>query len=119
MCTTATPLAASSTSAFSKSIVFVKASARVNNRAENSHQSTRERERRMRGFRVPERTQAFLSSFGPIRQHFALRHLLRVSLYRNNSANALPHGVVSPSLAKIRLVFEEKSVYRTTASPTL
>jgi putative transposase len=58
--------------------VFVKASARVNNRAENSHQPTRERERRMRGFRDPKRTQAFLSSFGPIRQHFALkRHLLR------------------------------------------
>ena len=63
--------------------VFVKASARLNNRAENSHQPTRERERRMRGFRVPERTQAFLSSFGLIRQHFALkRHLLRASLYR-------------------------------------
>ena len=29
---------------------FVKAAARVNNRAENSHQPTRERERRMRGF---------------------------------------------------------------------
>ena len=63
--------------------VFVKACARVNNRAENSHQPTRERERRMRGFRRPERTQAFLSSFGPIRQHFALkRHLLCPSLYR-------------------------------------
>lgn len=62
--------------------VFVKASARINNRAENSHQPTRERERRMRGFRPPERTQAFLSSFGPIRQHFALkRHLLRASLF--------------------------------------
>lgn len=42
--------------------VFVKAPARVNNRAENSHQPTRERERRMRGFRDPKRTQAFLSS---------------------------------------------------------
>lgn len=63
--------------------VFVKASARLNNRAENGHQPTRERERRMRGFRGPERTQVFLSSFGPIRQHFALkRHLLRASLYR-------------------------------------
>lgn len=63
--------------------VFVKASACVNNRAENSHQPTRERERRMRGFRDPDRTQAFLSSFGPIRQHFALkRHLLGASLYR-------------------------------------
>jgi putative transposase len=63
--------------------VFVKAAARLNNRAENSHQPTRERERRMRGFRDPKRTQAFLSSFGPIRQHFALkRHLLRASLHR-------------------------------------
>jgi len=61
--------------------VFVKAAARVNNRAENSHQPTRERERRLRGFRDPKRTQAFLSSFRPIRQHFALkRHLLRASL---------------------------------------
>jgi putative transposase len=67
--------------------VFVKGSARVNNRAENSHQPTRERERRMRGFRDPDRTQAFLSSFGPIRQHFALkRHLLRASLYRKQLA---------------------------------
>ncbi|MCY1311591.1 hypothetical protein D9M70_619060 [compost metagenome] len=41
--------------------VFVKASARVNNRAENSHQPTRERERRIKGFRDPERTQTFLS----------------------------------------------------------
>jgi putative transposase len=41
--------------------VFVKAAARLNNRAENSHQPTRERERRMRGFRDPKRTQQFLS----------------------------------------------------------
>src|SRR6478752_762755 len=47
--------------------VFVRACARVNNRAENSHQPTRERERRMRGFRQPWRTQAFLSSLGTIR----------------------------------------------------
>jgi len=67
--------------------VFVKAAARVNNRAENSHQPTRERERRMRGFRDPNRTQALLSCFGPIRQHFALkRHLLRASLYRKQLA---------------------------------
>jgi putative transposase len=67
--------------------VFVKASARINNRAKDSHQPTRERERRMRGFRDPERTQAFLSRFGPICQHFALkRHLLRASLYRKQLA---------------------------------
>ena len=68
-------------------LVFVKACTRVNNRVENSHQPTRERERRMRGFRWPERPQTLLSSFGPIRQHFALkRHLLRASLYRKQLA---------------------------------
>jgi putative transposase len=36
--------------------VFVKAAAKVNNGAENSHQPTRERERRWRGFRDPKRT---------------------------------------------------------------
>ncbi len=67
--------------------VFVKAAARLNNRAENSHQPTRERERRMRGFRDPKRTQQFLSCSGPIPQHFALkRHLLRASLYRKQLA---------------------------------
>jgi putative transposase len=75
--------------------VFVKAAARLNNRAQNSHQPTRERERRIprdflrgvRGFRDPKRTQKLLSCFGPIRQHFALkRHLLRASLYRKQLA---------------------------------
>ena len=41
----------------------------------------------MQGFRRLERTQSFLSTFGPIRQHFALkRHLLRASLYRTQQA---------------------------------
>ncbi|MEX3901855.1 IS6 family transposase, partial [Paraburkholderia sp. BR10954] len=61
--------------------------------AENSHQHTRERERRMRGFRGPKRTQDFLSSFGLIRQHFALkRHLLRASLYRKQLASRFAAG---------------------------
>ncbi|CAE6827326.1 IS6 family transposase ISDge13 [Paraburkholderia aspalathi] len=63
--------------------VFVKAAARVNNRAENSHQPTRRRERQMQGFRNSRRTQAFLSRFGPIRQHFALpRHLMKAACHR-------------------------------------
>jgi putative transposase len=67
--------------------VFVKAAARLNNSAENSHQPTRERERRMRGFRDPKRTQKLLSCFEPIRQHFALkRHLLHASLFRKRLA---------------------------------
>jgi putative transposase len=41
----------------------------------------------MCGFRLPERTQSFLSCFGLIRQHFVLkRHLLRASLYRKQLA---------------------------------
>jgi len=63
--------------------VFVKADARINNRAENSHQPTRRRERQMQGFRDPRRTQAFLSRFGPIRQHFALpRHRMTAAGHR-------------------------------------
>lgn len=52
-----------------------------------THQLTRERERRIRGFRLPDRTPAFLSSFGLIPQHFALKqHLLRALLYRKQLA---------------------------------
>lgn len=37
----------------------------------------------MRGFRLPERTQAFLSSFGPIRQRVAIkRPMIQASHYR-------------------------------------
>jgi transposase-like protein len=39
----------------------------LNNRAENSHQPTRQRERTMRCFTSPSHAQHFLSSFGPIR----------------------------------------------------
>jgi putative transposase len=45
--------------------VFTKASTRVNNRAENSHQPTHERERRMRGFRLPERLDCLRRSLLP------------------------------------------------------
>ncbi|WP_436196940.1 hypothetical protein [Paraburkholderia hospita] len=63
--------------------VFVKAAARVNNRAENSHQPTRRRERQMCGCRDARRTQASLSCFGPNRQHFALpRHQMNAARHR-------------------------------------
>ncbi|MEA3095559.1 MAG: putative transposase, partial [Caballeronia sp.] len=63
--------------------VLVKAAARVKNRAENSHQPTRRRERQICGFRDARRTQAFLSCFGPIRQHFALpRHQMNAACHR-------------------------------------
>ncbi len=46
---------------------------RRNNRAENSHQPTRERERRMRGFKSPGHAQRFLAAYGPIASHFRPR----------------------------------------------
>jgi len=45
----------------------------LNNRAENSHQPTRERERRMRRFKSPGQAQRFLAAYGPIAAHFRPR----------------------------------------------
>jgi putative transposase len=56
---------------------------RLNNRAENSHQPTRQRERTMRGFKSAGHAQRFLSAFGPIREHFCpRRHRLGAEDYR-------------------------------------
>ena len=54
----------------------------LNNRCENSHRPTRQRERRMQGFKSAGHAQRFLSAFGPISQHFRpRRHLLRAGEY--------------------------------------
>src|SRR5262245_42150576 len=45
----------------------------LNNRAENSHQPSRQRERRMQGFKSPGHAQRFLSAYGPIAEHFRPR----------------------------------------------
>jgi putative transposase len=55
----------------------------LNNRAENSHQPTRQRERRMQGFKSPGHAQRFLAAYGPITQHFRpRRHRLSAHDYR-------------------------------------
>jgi putative transposase len=55
----------------------------LNNRVENSHQPTRQRERRMQRFKWPGHAQRFLSAYDPIAQHFRLRrHLLSAPVYR-------------------------------------
>jgi putative transposase len=60
----------------------------LNNRAENSHQPTRQRERRLQGFKSPGHAQRFLAAYGPIAQHFRLRrHLFPVSQYRQAMGN--------------------------------
>ncbi len=60
---------------------------RLNNRAENSHQPTRERERRMRRFKSPGHAQRFLAAHGPITDHFRpRRHRLTAAAYRETRA---------------------------------
>src|SRR5215510_7557685 len=55
----------------------------LNNRAEHSHQPTRQRERRMQGFKSPGHTQRFLAAYGSIAQHFRpRRHRLSAPAYR-------------------------------------
>jgi putative transposase len=55
----------------------------LNNRAENSHQPTRQRERRLQGFKSPGHAQRFLSAYGPIAQYFRpRRHRWSAAAYR-------------------------------------
>ena len=60
----------------------------LNNRAENSHQSTRVRERVMKRFASPGQAQRFLFAFGSIRQHFRpRRHLISAPEWRTEMTN--------------------------------
>ncbi|MEU6603187.1 IS6 family transposase, partial [Streptomyces flaveolus] len=55
----------------------------LNNRAENSHQPTRQRERAMKGFRSTGGAQRFLAAFSGISPHFRPhRHLMTASGHR-------------------------------------
>ena len=55
----------------------------LNNRAENRHQPTRQRERAMKGFRSAGGAQRFLSAFSGISPHFRPhRHLMTAPNYR-------------------------------------
>ena len=55
----------------------------LNNRAENSHQPTRQRARRMQRFKSAGHAQRFLAAYGPITDHFRpRRHLLPAPIYR-------------------------------------
>jgi putative transposase len=64
----------------------------LNNRAENSHQPTRRRERRVPRFKSTHHAQRFLSSHGQIHNLFQLRrHLLTTTVPSRP-------GVMSPAL---------------------
>ena len=58
----------------------------LNNRAENSHQPIRIRERVMKRFASPGQAQRFLFAFGSIRQHFRpRRHLISAPQWRHET----------------------------------
>ena len=60
----------------------------LNNRCENSHRPTRQREYRMQGFKSAGHSQRFLSAYGPIAQCFRpRRHLLSAAEYREEMHN--------------------------------
>jgi len=59
----------------------------LNNRAENSHQPTRQRERATKRFTSPRHAQRFLSVFSRISPHFRpRRHLLSATGWRHEMA---------------------------------
>jgi len=74
----------------------------LNNWAENSHQSTRQRERRMQGFTSPGQEQRFRSASGPIAQHFRpRRHRLAARASRQQLQNRFQiwQEITTPALA--------------------
>ena len=84
----------------------------LNNRAENSHQPTRERERRTRRFKSMKHAQRFLSTHGQESNHFRCgRHLMRACHYRNKLVKQFKTwrrvcGLVQPVTIDHRLLGE-------------
>jgi transposase-like protein len=72
---------------------------RQNNRAENSHQPVRRRERKMQGFKSPGSAQRFLSMHAAVHNTFNLeRHLLSrrtLRLFRAEAAQAWQDATVA------------------------
>ena len=74
----------------------------LNNRAENSHQPTRQRERAMKRFTSLRHAQRFLSAFSGISAHFRpRRHLLSATQWRTEIADrfAVWHQATAPDTA--------------------
>src|ERR1051325_5495843 len=74
----------------------------LNNRAENSHQPTRQRERRMQRFKSPGHAQRFLSAYGPTAQHFRPPpHRFSAAAYREERQKRFQvwQEITTPALA--------------------
>jgi transposase-like protein len=72
---------------------------RQNNRAENSHQPVRRRERKMQGFKSPGSAQRFLSIHAAVHNTFNLQRNLvsrrTLRLFRGNAAQAWQNATVA------------------------
>ena len=78
--------------------VIHRQSRHLNNRAENSHQPTRQRERAMKRFKSLRHAQQFLSAFSGISTHFRpRRHRLSATGWRTEMAErfAVWHEVIA------------------------
>jgi putative transposase len=74
----------------------------LNNRAENSHQPTRQRERRMQRFKSPGQAQRFLAASGPIAPHFRpRRYRFSAPVYRQEMRKRFQiwQKITTPALA--------------------
>ncbi len=70
----------------------------LSNRAENSHQPTRQRERAMKGFRSVGAAQRFLSALNGISPHFRpRRHLMTAAAHRAEVSIRFATGTRSPA----------------------
>ena len=73
---------------------------RANNRAENSHQPVRRRERKMQRFKSPGSAQRFLSSHAAVHNTFALqRHLTPRRVLRHFRAEAADAWMIATAAA--------------------
>src|SRR5262245_65576710 len=74
----------------------------------NSHQPTRQRERRMQRFKSPGQAQRFLSAYGPITQHFRPnRNRLSEPAYRQEMRNRFKRWQELTTTARARIDKEE------------
>jgi putative transposase len=88
--------------------VFVKAAARLNNRAENSHQPTRERERRMRVFAARDaRRNSCRASGRSVNMSRSSGICCQHQFTANRSLLGFLRGMSSPNLPKIGRLFSD------------
>jgi putative transposase len=86
---------------------------RLNNRAENSQQPRRQRERTMRRFTSGGHAQRFLAAHDPIREHFCpRRHRLRAKQYRTAMQERF---VVWNTIPGVQIAAESSRSYQNTA----